>query len=372
MTLIERHEALAQEASGNPAGVLYPRLGSAHDKLSQFALTGYLYSLSLLTQLGLSPDHYQACGVLQLAFNAREQARCSNILAQSLPSSLLTGVNQDQANKLAGVDLNYGGVFFPSAGWVNPSAWCASLTSHHNIAVRTSTEALKIVRTDDNWQVWDAQNCIAEASTVIVACANDTLQFEQSSHCILQAVRGQVTLVPSTQISKQLKTVICGEGYFTPAHNQTHCLGATFSTNDQATELRNTDHLQNLSALHEVSSALYDTVKQQTLQGRVAFRSTTRDYFPLLGQLIDIKKLRANPLRYNDSPTKLQWLDGLYVNAGHGSKGLISAPLCAEVLASVICGEPSPLPVDLMTAIEPNRFALKDLGLKLIASKIYS
>lgn len=372
VTLIERHTSLAQEASGNPSGILYPRLGNAQDKLSQFALAGYLYSLRLLTRLGLSPDHYQACGLLQLAFNAREQARCNNILAQNLPRSLLSGVDQDQSSALAGVDLNHGGVFFPSAGWVNPLAWCVSLTNHRNIAVKTSTEVLKIVRTDDGWQVWDSQNCIAEADKVIIACANDTMLFEQSSHCALQVVRGQITLLPSTPITEQLKTVVCGEGYFTPAHNQTHCLGATFSIDDNATEPRNADHLQNLNTLHEVSPMLYDAVKQQTLQGRVAFRSTTRDYFPLLGQLIDIKELKANPPRYNDSPNTLPWLDGLYVNAGHGSKGLISAPLCAEVLASVICVEPSPLPVDLMTAIEPNRFALKDIGLKLMASKIYS
>lgn len=371
VTLIERHKALAQAASGNPAGVLYPRLGNAQDKLSQFALAGYLYSLRLLAQQGLPANHFQTCGVLQLAFNAREQSRCNTVLTQGLPSNLIRGVNQGEASRLAGVDLNYGGVFFPSAGWVNPSAWCESLTEHSNIAVKTSTEALKIVRTNDNWQVWDAQNCIAEASTVIIACANDTLQFEQSSHCTLQAVRGQVTLVRSTPMSEQLKTVVCGEGYFTPAHNQAHCLGATFSINDHATEPREADHLQNLNTLHEVSQELYDTVKNQILRGRVAFRSTTRDYFPLLGQLIDIKKLNSSPPRYKNDPNTLPWLDGLYVNAGHGSKGLISAPLCAEVLASVICNEPSPLPTDLMAAMEPNRFALKGLGLKLMASKIY-
>ncbi len=372
VTLIERHQALAQEASGNPAGVLYPRLTNSQDKLNQFALAGYLYSLRMLNQLALAPEHYQACGVLQLAFNAREQARCENILGQYLPNSLLNQVNQDEASHIAGVALNFGGIFFPSAGWVNPSAWCHLLTAHENISVKTSTEALRIIRAGEVWQVWDAHHCIAEAAVVIIACANDSLQFEQSSHCTLQAVRGQVSLLPSNAVSEQLKAVVCGEGYFTPAHQQMHCLGATFATDDHALDVREADHLHNLNNLQVTSPTLYDALKHQKLQGRVAFRSTTKDYFPLLGQLIDVKQLHAKPPRYNDNPQTLPWLDGLYVNAGHGSKGLISAPLCAEVLASVICREPSPISKDLMSAMEPNRFALRALGLKLLASKVYS
>lgn len=371
VTLIERHKELAQEASGNPAGVLYPRLGNAQDKLSQFALAGYLFSLRLLSRLDLSPEHYQACGVLQLAFNAREQARCEHVLAQGLPEGLLRPVNQDEASALAGVDLSVGGVFFPTAGWVNPSAWCSVLIKHENITIKTSTQALRIARSGDVWQVWDRQNCIAEAEIVILACAKDIMQFEQSGHCAMQAVRGQVSLVPSTPASEQLKTIVCSEGYITPTLQQMHCLGATFSPDDTTLDVREADHLQNLGTLREISPDLYDAVKHQSFKGRVAFRSATKDYFPLLGKLLDTKQLIANPPRYNDSATTLPWLDGLYVNAGHGSKGLISAPLCAEVLASVICGEPAPIAKSLMSVIEPNRFALRALGLKLMTSQIY-
>jgi tRNA 5-methylaminomethyl-2-thiouridine biosynthesis bifunctional protein len=60
----------------------------------------------------------------------------------------------------------------------------------------------------------------------------------------------------------------------------------------------------------------------------------------------------------------LPWLDGLYVNTGHGSKGLIYAPYCAEMLASAINGEPAPADARLMAALDPNRFLLRKLGLK--------
>ncbi len=51
----------------------------------------------------------------------------------------------------------------------------------------------------------------------------------------------------------------------------------------------------------------------------------------------------------------------LYVNVGHGSRGLTSTPLCAELLAAQITGEPRPLPRELVQALSPARFVLRDL-----------
>jgi tRNA 5-methylaminomethyl-2-thiouridine biosynthesis bifunctional protein len=55
------------------------------------------------------------------------------------------------------------------------------------------------------------------------------------------------------------------------------------------------------------------------------------------------------------------WLDGLYVNSGHGSRGLISAPLSGELLAAWLDNEPLPLPRTVAQACHPNRFAVRRL-----------
>ena len=55
------------------------------------------------------------------------------------------------------------------------------------------------------------------------------------------------------------------------------------------------------------------------------------------------------------------WLDGLYVNSGHGSRGLITAPLSGELLAAWLDDEPLPLPRSVAEACHPNRFALRRL-----------
>ncbi|MBT4521527.1 MAG: hypothetical protein HOC23_16125, partial [Halieaceae bacterium] len=56
------------------------------------------------------------------------------------------------------------------------------------------------------------------------------------------------------------------------------------------------------------------------------------------------------------------YIPGLYVSTAHGSRGLTSAPLAGEVLASIICCEPPPLSRELLRAIAPARFLIRDLG----------
>jgi tRNA 5-methylaminomethyl-2-thiouridine biosynthesis bifunctional protein len=50
---------------------------------------------------------------------------------------------------------------------------------------------------------------------------------------------------------------------------------------------------------------------------------------------------------------------GLYSLLGYASRGLIWAPLAAELLASQLEGEPLPLEAALVDALDPARFVLR-------------
>ncbi|MGX8849845.1 bifunctional tRNA (5-methylaminomethyl-2-thiouridine)(34)-methyltransferase MnmD/FAD-dependent 5-carboxymethylaminomethyl-2-thiouridine(34) oxidoreductase MnmC, partial [Pseudomonas aeruginosa] len=93
---------------------------------------------------------------------------------------------------------------------------------------------------------------------------------------------------------------------------------------------------------------------------------TSPDYLPLVGPLAEraafdeVYAVLARDAR--QVPERAcPWLPGLYLNSGHGSRGLISAPLSGELLAAWICGEPLPLPRAVAEACHPNRFLLRDL-----------
>ena len=369
VTLIERHGSLAQEASGNPLGVLYPRLTGGETSLNTFALQGFLYTLGLLNHIKINEENYQQCGVLQLAFNARERKRIASVINEY--PELVHEVNKITASELSGISIEHDGMFIPQAGWLNPASFCEALTRCPNIKKQTSTEALSIEKRTQGWQVLSKAGFIAEASNLIIANATDGQAFTQTSHCEMQSVRGQITFLPATDSSEALKTVICTDGYLSPARQGQHCLGATFSPNDENTDIREAEHLNNLIMLKSLAPEWNKTgYDVKALLGRASVRATTSDYLPLAGAILDVSQLKESPPRYNAPPSSLPWLDGLYINAGHGAKGLVNAPLCAEIIASLICHEPAPVDCSLLSALDPNRFVLRELGLKRLAQTI--
>jgi tRNA 5-methylaminomethyl-2-thiouridine biosynthesis bifunctional protein len=357
VTLLERHAQLAAEASGNAQAVLYPRLSGQDIGLSRMALYAFLHTISLLEQLLPQGADWSRCGLLQLAFNSREAKRCQEVLAREL--AVVHEVSAEQASALAGIALSYGGMHFPDGGWVYPPAFCRALVEHEGISVMAATPALQLTQSACGWQVSGAAGLIAEAAVVVVAAANDCMHF--LPQLPLQPVRGQITLLPATDSSQRLSKVICTDGYLAPARNDLHCLGATFSPDETTLEIRDEDHMHNLRMARHMSAQLQ--LDMAKLEGRSALRCSTPDYLPMAGMMLDqalTRNLRPH-LAHRDA---LPWLRGLYVNTGHGSKGMITAPLCAEIIAASIGHEVMPVDYGLLRALDPNRFLLRGLAMK--------
>ena len=188
-------------------------------------------------------------------------------------------------------------------------------------------------------------------------------------------MRGQVNFFAERAQSQNLKTIICSDHFISPAVDGWHSFGTSYAANDMNAEISAQDTANNLAALRKISPELLHEIDTKCVQARVAWRSQTLDYMPLAGQLLDEKLLRENPPRYNAAPESLPWLQGLYVNAGHGSKGMITAPLCGELLANLMTK--TALPVDatfdptMASRLNPSRFLLKQIGLKQLANSLY-
>jgi len=369
VSLLERHDALAQEASGNPQGVLYLKLSAHGTALSQLIVSGFGHTRRLLEHLQRGVD-WDDCGVLQLAFNAKEAERQAQ-LATAFPEDLLHVLDRENAEVQAGIALQSGGLFYPEGGWVHPPALCHWQAMHPNIQVHTHRDVLELRRIDGNWQAWDGETLLADAPVVVLAGAADIKRFPYSSELPLKRIRGQITRLQQTPESQSLSTVVCAEGYVAPARLGEHTLGASFDFNNDDLTPTAAEHAGNLHMLEEISLDLVtrlgaDTLQPETLEGRAAFRCTSPDYLPIVGPLADSQAfadayiaLSKDARQTPDIPCP--WLDGLYVNSGHGSRGLITAPLSGELLAAWLDDEPLPLPRAVAEACHPNRFALRRL-----------
>lgn len=373
VSLIEQESALAQHASGNPVGVLYPALARQDIPLERLSLAGYLHGLRLLQQLGLDAKNHARCGMLQLAYDERALERCQVIASRGFSPELLHWVEQEEASQIAGIPLQYSALHFPEAGWVRPRAYCEALASHPNITQKLAMHATDIRRQGVGWQVWAGKQLLAEADIVVIANAAQAARFTQTRHLLLEQVRGQVSQLKPVAGAPVLNTLLCTDGYLSPLLEDGYCLGATFVPNDTDTAIRTEEHMQNLAMLKRMAPALHEALSsqplaQQPMKGRAAIRCTSPDYLPLVGPILDAEVLAAKPPRYTADPaSSLPWLSGLYVNTGHGSKGLTTAPLAAEMLACAIHHEPAPVGSELLAALDPNRFVLRKLGLKRLA-----
>jgi tRNA 5-methylaminomethyl-2-thiouridine biosynthesis bifunctional protein len=337
--LIERHSRLAGEASGNPQGILYARLSAAQTALSRTVLAGYQYSLrTLRSLLPCDGEAWSDAAVVHLAHDQEEALRQAKLLALGLPAELMRAVNAEEAARLAGIPLPVGGLVFPAGGWVHPAALCHALADHPHITVHTGMRVLSLERSAAGWRVLTDGQAVPEAPVVVLAGGMESGAYPQTRDLPLRRNRGQVTLVPATPRSRELKAVLCAGSYVAPARNGLHSAGATFAR-ESSVEVTTADNAENLAMLEKLSPELFRALEgpalvASQLSGRAALRCGSPDYLPIIGPLGE----------------------GLYVSTAHGSRGLITAPLAGEVLAAQLEAEPAPLPRDLMQAVHPARF----------------
>lgn len=378
VTLLERHADIALEASGNPLAMLYPKLSVKPSLQNMITLLGFHFTLNLLQKIENNTRFFNACGQLQLAFNAAEKAKQDRLWQDECfhkNKQFFQFVNYLEASEIAGIALKTGGIFLPQAGWVNPRLFCATLSKHALINVQTATNVISIAPSKNGWQV-QLNNGEIEADNVVICNANDLKQFGFCASAQITSVRGQLEFFAPNNISKNLKTIICSDHYLSPAVAGIHSIGTTYAPNDMRIEICAADTQSNLWALGIISPEILHVIDKNSVSSRVAFRSQTLDYRPLAGQLLNEQRLRENPPRYNAKSVDLPWLQGLYVNAGHGSKGMITAPICGELIAcfidnNQITKKALPINANLASSMNPSRFLLRELGLKQLAATLY-
>ncbi|HEY0288893.1 MAG TPA: bifunctional tRNA (5-methylaminomethyl-2-thiouridine)(34)-methyltransferase MnmD/FAD-dependent 5-carboxymethylaminomethyl-2-thiouridine(34) oxidoreductase MnmC, partial [Pseudomonas sp.] len=290
VSLLERHEDIAQEASGNPQGVLYLKLSAHGTALSQLIVSGFGHTRRLLERLQRGVD-WDGCGVLQLAFDDKETERQAQ-LAEAFSPELLLLLDRTQAQARAGIALQSGGLFYPQGGWVHPPALCRYQVGAANIQLMTHRDVVELRRENGLWQAWDGDRLLESAPVVVLAGAAEVKRFPASSELPLKRIRGQITRLKETDASQSLSTVVCAEGYVAPARLGEHTLGASFDFTCDDLTPTTAEHLGNLDLLREISEDLADrlNVDQLTpeqLEGRAAFRCTSPDYLPIVGPLAD-------------------------------------------------------------------------------------
>ncbi|SDN67009.1 bifunctional tRNA (5-methylaminomethyl-2-thiouridine)(34)-methyltransferase MnmD/FAD-dependent 5-carboxymethylaminomethyl-2-thiouridine(34) oxidoreductase MnmC [Vreelandella arcis] len=366
VSVIER-EAPGAGGSGNRQGALYVKLAAETNHQSRFYLAGLMYSQRWLSQLATETPLWQPCGVVQLALSDKEARRQQRFVAHHPLPEAVVSAQTATLSELAGVPIEAShGLFYPQAGWVRPKALCDALLAHPAISV-CQGEVTQLHREEQSWQLDLANGGAVSADQVVIANAQLANQFAQTDELPLQQVRGQVSEVTLPDGLQAPQRVVCAGGYVSPPVDGVLTFGASFVPNNATNHVTTEDHQRNIDELRQ---ALPDWVaalenagvvlEAKTLAGRAAVRAASPDKSPYAGPVPVAQAWREAYRALSKDASKVpdtigEHYPGLWISTAHGSRGLSSAPLCAEVIASRICDDPLPLERPLVDHLHPGR-----------------
>lgn len=366
VTVIEQNK-IASAASGNHQGLLYAKISPYPTLQTELLMTGYGYSLGLLNQTS-SPK--LNCGVLHLNFNLAEELRNVKLAEQCPDSQLYQLVTRSQASTLAGIKLSSGGLWWPHGVTINPRSLIKVLLSHPLIKLLTHTRVKQLAHDGNTWQIVcqkeQKQHILTASHFVICAGAQSNL-LNPLFGWPFQIIGGQTTTAVPGDYASNLRCALSGSSYISPVWRNKMCFGATFHPNCSQVELTQADEQANWQELSNWLPELAEDLKPNpTTQGHAALRCDTYDHLPVVGPIGESKLMlhTYEKLKFDKNyPIKqpCPWLPGAFVNTAHGSRGLATAPICAEAIAAAILGVPSPLSSRLQQGMHPNRLLIRTL-----------
>lgn len=346
VSLYEAGDALAPGASGNDVGLYNPRLSAHRTPESDFYVSAFAQAIRTFSHLchsdrpegveesglvdgkarslGFARDDknlidWNPCGALHLIVDEKKQKRFPQTHEQwGWPEDRMRLLGSVEASEVAGVEVKHDALYLPDSGCVSPRKLCERYAEGVDVHLSAGIETLGDI----------------DADIVILACGYGALGFKEAAELPLQRVRGQITIVKATDTSRKVKTNLCYGGYFSPALNGSHALGATFQRWLTHEEEMEEDNESNLEGLQEIAPQLAEGL--EVTGQRAALRTTTKDHFPVVG--------------------RMPGHDNLYISAGHGSHGIISSIAGAHLLADMILGRPLSQSIATTACLNPARF----------------
>jgi tRNA 5-methylaminomethyl-2-thiouridine biosynthesis bifunctional protein len=370
VTLYCADDKPAQGASGNRQGALYPLLSKHDAAINLFFPTAFTFARRLYDALPVDFAH-DWCGVTQLGWDEKSQQKITQMLSLALPDDLALAVDAEQVLQTTGVATNCGGIQYPGGGWLCPAQLTAAVLDYATtLGLRTHYQhtLASLVQQENSWQLQFATGETVEHEVVVLANGHRINRFDQTQPLPVYSVGGQVTHIPTTPALSALHQVLCYDGYLTPQNpaNQHHCIGASYRRGEEETTYREEDQQQNRQRLLDCfpHAAWVKEVDVSGQSARCGVRCATRDHLPMVGNVPDYEATLsqyANLSEHKETAARAPVYRDVFMLGALGSRGLCSAPLCAEILAAQMSHEPIPMDAETLAALNPNRLWVRKL-----------
>ena len=367
--VLERGAEVAAEASGNAAAIFH---GIVHREDGRYARFHRAAALAAANEVHDAIERHgvrgSADGLLRLETRLDLAAMASIVAAQGLPSDYVVALDADAASRIAGVRVAAPAWHYPSGGWVDPralaSAWLRGTSGRAELRLRTAVGSLR--RVGDRWQVVAGDGAAIAEPDAVVVCDGSSTALLGATAWPVRRQRGQMTVIASSSVGALPRVPIAGNGHVVPPLDGRVWTGTSTAWNDDVVDLRPAEQRRNLERLAHLLG-LARAPEVDALSGRVAFRWTSADRLPIAGavpaaiaaaSIVGCEDLACGRL---DRSRLVERAPGLFVCAALGSRGVASASLAAGIVAAQVAGAPLPAEADLIEAVDPARFAVRQV-----------
>lgn len=369
ITLYCEDEQTALNASGNKQGAFYPQLSDDNALTVRFYIHAFAYGKQLLDwaiKQGIEFE-YDFCGVALCAYNEKSAAKLEKINQLGLPHELFEMLNAEQLSEKVDLPLSSGGGFISQGAWLAPRQFVQNafaFLEKCGVKIKTSQKITALSQTKKGWTLTNAQGESQEHEVVILANGYKITDFAQTEKLPLYPIRGQVSQIPTSENLLKLKSVLCYDGYLTPVDKAqtSHCIGASHVRDNADRSFSEKEQRENQQKLQQnILQPWTQDVDTSSNLARMGVRCSVRDLVPMTGNVPNFTQQREDyhnlfnlRRRKQPIPSAVNF-PNLFLTAALGSRGLTSAPLLGETLASLIYGEPLPLGEDIMQNLSANR-----------------
>ncbi len=242
------------------------------------------------------------------------------------------------ASELAGCQMKNPALYFPDSGSVNLGSLRRNLYQHKNITcINDAVSGIKQIA--GGWKIL-GENGKHETQNLILCPGKNVLDFDLLSYLELSESFGQLNTFTH---HLDLNLPIIGEGFVCPGtRGEAATIGASYEQSpwpQQKATAYNLDRFRTwwpqISAQHlPAGDSKFEVACRST-------RSAAIDRTPIIGAVFD---------------ADLQAIPNLWLSCGHGSSGLSSAPLAADIITSQILNTPPPTDLRVVSHCSSLRF----------------
>ncbi|NRA31685.1 MAG: FAD-dependent 5-carboxymethylaminomethyl-2-thiouridine(34) oxidoreductase MnmC, partial [Parvularculaceae bacterium] len=324
---------LAKGASGNPAGLVMPRLDADDGPAARFYRDAFLFALE--TYGALDAEVFDACGG-ELAMDAAKQQALDEV--GLWPAGLL---EPGETN-----------LTLAAAGVLRPALAVRALAE--GVAV-FDARISKLAQDDEGWLLETTDEVQHGPFTSVVLCGGADRTLTEGLP--LKPSLGQVDVFEGPSV-EGVKT----DGTYVAPLDEHLVAGATYAPYTDG-PVEPTD--ENTNANRQAAEAMVGAAFGGSIERRAALRATTPDRHPIAGPLLDEAAAKdayrglATGKREDYPPAPYR--RGLFALTGLGSRGLVTAPILGAHVAALITGGVSPLTRDIAELVHPARFLVRNI-----------